>query len=81
MRADVNVPLPGRETLFIIGPFTLFLKSRRLTAFVRAEASKDQKEVALSDRTLLLTNSEAMGPVRSWSLCRMSHQLLHPRLA
>ncbi len=60
VQADVNVPLPRRETLYIIGPFTLFLKSRRLTAFVRAEASKDQKEVALSDRTLLLTNMETM---------------------
>ncbi|MEP0145359.1 MAG: hypothetical protein ABJE77_10435 [Tateyamaria sp.] len=60
VQADVNVPLPGRETLFTIGPFTLFLKNSRLTAFVRAEASKDQKEVALSDRALLLTNIEAV---------------------
>lgn len=60
VQADVNVPLPGRETLFTIGPFTLFLKNSRLTAFVRAEASKDQKEVGLSDQALLLTNIEAV---------------------
>lgn len=60
VQADVNVPLPGRETLFSIGPFTLFLRDSRLNAFVRAEASKDQKEAALSDQALLITNIDAV---------------------
>lgn len=60
VQADVNVTLPAREPMFTIGPFTLFLKDTLLTAFIRAEASKDQSEVALSDQALLLTTIEAV---------------------
>ncbi|MBG6162814.1 gas vesicle protein [Labrenzia sp. EL_195] len=60
VQADVNIPLPAREPMFSIGPFTLFLKNTLLRAFVRAEASKDQDQVALSDKALLLTTIEAV---------------------
>lgn len=60
IQADVNVPLPGRETMFTIGPFTLFLRDTLLNAFMRAEASRDQDEVQLSDLALLRTNLEAV---------------------
>ena len=60
IQADVNVSLPGREPMFTIGPFTLFLKDTLLNAFMRAEASKDQEDVALSDRSLIKTTIEAV---------------------
>ncbi len=60
VQADVDLPLPGREKMFSIGPFTLFLKDSELKAQVRAEASKNQKEVATRDFARLTTKIEAV---------------------
>lgn len=60
VQADLDVPLPGRQPMFSIGPFTLFLRDSRLTAFLRADASKDSEEVAVTDRALMLTTIEAV---------------------
>ncbi|WP_137136531.1 hypothetical protein [Rhizobium sp. FKY42] len=57
-RADVNAPMPDREELFSHGIFTFFLKSSLLKAFLRAEASKDQKEITITDQALLTTTIE-----------------------
>ncbi|MEP1573578.1 hypothetical protein [Roseibium album] len=60
VQADVNAPLAGREALFTIGPFTLFVTQSHLTAFLRAEASKDSPDVTVTDRASLKTDLEAV---------------------
>ncbi len=60
VQADVNAPLAGREALFTIGPFTLFVTNSHLTAFLRADASKDSPDVAITDKASLKTDLEAV---------------------
>lgn len=60
LQVDVDVPLPGRQALFSLGPFTLYFKDSRLVATLRAEASKDSDQIALTDLAILSTNIEAV---------------------
>ena len=60
VRADVNLPLPGREKLFTLGPFTLYITRSQLTAFMRAQASKDSPDVTVTDKATLRTDLEAV---------------------
>lgn len=60
VQADVDAPLAGRQPLFTIGPFTLFVTRSQLTAFLRAEASKDSPEVTVVDKATLKTDLEAV---------------------
>jgi hypothetical protein len=58
--ADVNLPLSGREPLFTSGPFTLYITKSNMTAFMRAEASKDSSDVTVTERAILKTDLEAV---------------------
>lgn len=60
LQVDVDVPLPGRQALFSLGPFTLYFKDSRLVATLRAEASKDSDQFTLTDLAILSTNIEAV---------------------
>ncbi|MEP3329319.1 hypothetical protein [Sedimentitalea sp.] len=60
VQADVNVPLAGREEMFSIGPFTLYVTRSTLKAFLRAEASKDRPDVKVTDKASLRTDLEAV---------------------
>lgn len=60
VQADVNMPIPGREKMFSIGPFTLYLRRSLLKAQVRAEADKDSDEVVTTDSASLKTTLEAV---------------------
>lgn len=60
LQVDVDVPLPGRQALFSLGPFTLYFKDSRLVATLRAEASKDSDQIAVTDLAILSTNIEAV---------------------
>lgn len=60
LQVDVDVPLPGRQSLFSLGPFTLYFKDSRLVATLRAEASKDSDQIALTDLAIVSTNIEAV---------------------
>lgn len=60
VQVDLDVPLNGRERLFSLGPFTLFITRSRLTSTLRAEASKDSPEVTVTDKAVLLTDLEAV---------------------
>lgn len=60
VQADVNLPMPGREKMFSIGPFTLYLRRSLLKAQVRAEADKDSDEVVTTDSASLKTTLEAV---------------------
>ena len=60
VRADINAPLQGRQPLFSLGPFILYLTDSLLTAFIRAEASKDREEPEVRDHAALKTTIEAV---------------------
>lgn len=60
VQADVNADLAGRNKMFSIGPFTLYITRSRLAAFVRAEASKDRPDVQVTDMSRIITDLEAV---------------------
>ena len=60
VRADINAPLQGRQPLFSLGPFVLYLTDSLLTAFIRAEASKDKEDAEVRDHAALKTTIEAV---------------------
>lgn len=57
---DVNVRMPGRNTLFAVGPFTLHFKDARLIGNLRMEASKDTDEVTETGSSTLIASIEAV---------------------
>ncbi|WP_155809840.1 hypothetical protein [Bradyrhizobium sp. URHA0013] len=46
VQVDINAPMPGRRSLFTIGPFKADFVDPALTGQVRLEASKDQDKVS-----------------------------------
>lgn len=60
VQVDINLPLPGRNPLFVIGPFTLDFVDTLLVATVRLEASKDTDKVEQSGRAALTTTVDAV---------------------
>ena len=59
VQIDIDLPLPGRSTLFAIGPFALDFIDARLQATVRLEASKDSDKVAQTGTARLTTDADA----------------------
>lgn len=60
VQIDVDLPLPGRRSLFHIGPVQLDFVNSRLLAQVRLEASKDTDKVEQTGRADLRTDVEAV---------------------
>lgn len=48
VQVDIDAPMPGRRSLFSIGPFKIDFVDMRLTGQVRLEASKGQEKVTQS---------------------------------
>lgn len=60
VQIDIDLPLPGRNPLFTIGPFTLDFVDVVLRAFVRLEASKDSSKVEQTGDASILTTVDAV---------------------
>jgi hypothetical protein len=60
VQIDVNVPLPGRSTLFNAGPFKLDFVDSKMVGVVRLEASKDTEKVQQTGNSVISTNIEAV---------------------
>jgi hypothetical protein len=60
VQVDVDLPLPGRRSLFRFGPVQVDFVDSRLLAQVRLEASKDTDKVEQTGRASLGTNIEAV---------------------
>jgi hypothetical protein len=58
LRIDVKVPLPGRKTLFRVGPFAASFRDARFTGFVQVEASKDKATATLTDAAEVVATVE-----------------------
>ncbi len=57
---DIDLPMPGRRSLFTIGPFKLDFVDMRMLGRVRLEASKDSDRVAQSGHARLVTTIDAV---------------------
>lgn len=60
VQLDIDLPLPGRKSLFKVGPFTLDFVDSVLRATVRLEASKDSERVEQSGHASLVTTVDAV---------------------
>jgi hypothetical protein len=60
VRIDINLPLPGRRSLFAIGPFKLDFVDSRFVGQVMIEASKDTDTVKQTGSATLHTNIDAV---------------------
>ena len=60
VQIDVNVPMPGRSTLFEVGPFKLDFVESLLKGKVRLEASKDRDDVQQTGSATISTSMEAV---------------------
>lgn len=60
VQIDIDLPLPGRKSLFAVGPFKLDVVDSRLVGLVRLEASKDGDRVEQTGRASFKTNIDAV---------------------
>lgn len=60
VQIDVDVPIPGRNSLFVIGPFKLDAVDSNFNGMVRIEASKDTDVVEQTGHARLGTRLEAV---------------------
>jgi hypothetical protein len=60
VQIDVDLPLPGRKSLFTVGPFKLDFVGSRMVGMVRLEASKDGDKVEQTGRASLTTSIDAV---------------------
>lgn len=60
VRIDINLPLPGRRSLFAVGPFKLDFVDSRFVGQVMIEASKDSDTVKQTGSATLHTNIDAV---------------------
>ncbi|WP_315724807.1 MULTISPECIES: hypothetical protein [unclassified Bradyrhizobium] len=60
VQIDVNVPIPGRNSMFTIGPFKLDAVDSNFVGAVRIEASKDTDTVEQTGHARLGTRLEAV---------------------
>lgn len=60
VQIDVDVPIPGRRSLFTVGPFQLDFVDSRMVGQVRLEASKDTDKVEQTGRASVGTDIEAV---------------------
>ena len=59
-QVDINLPMPGRRSLFTVGPFKLDFVDMQLLGQVRLEASKDTDRVAQSGHAQMVTTIDAV---------------------
>lgn len=60
VQIEINLAIPGRKSLFSIGPFSLDFVNTRMIATVRLEASKDTDKVEQTGRAALTTTVDAV---------------------
>ncbi len=59
-QVDIDLPMPGRRSLFTVGPFKLDFVDMQMLGRVRLEASKDTDRVAQSGHARLVTTIDAV---------------------
>jgi hypothetical protein len=60
VQVDVDVPVPGQQELYAIGPVALYFRDSKLTGRMRAEASKDDDAVRDSGSGEIATNIDVV---------------------
>jgi len=60
VQIEVDLPIPGRRSLFSVGPFQLDFVDSRMVGQVRLEASKDSDKIEQTGRASVGTDIEAV---------------------